>query len=158
MEKINKEIIAERFQKIQQHICEALEKEDGSEVQAGEQADFKVIEFSKSDKRIVLSHTYTWKEQPEEAKLFAAAKNWNYEPFLSKEQQKIPLPDTASLFPSIPLLPSDPRYVVFPAPAGGPRPAPNSWCPLPNSRSGPWNPKGTAHTPWLPAILPSPPC
>ncbi|MBI0399062.1 oxygen-dependent coproporphyrinogen oxidase [Cyclobacterium marinum] len=29
MEKINKEIIAERFQKIQQHICEALEKEDG---------------------------------------------------------------------------------------------------------------------------------
>ena len=29
-----------------------------------------------------------WKEQPEEAKLFAAAKNWNYEPFLSKEQQK----------------------------------------------------------------------
>lgn len=29
MEKISKEIIAERFQKIQQHICEALEKEDG---------------------------------------------------------------------------------------------------------------------------------
>ncbi len=51
----------------------SLEKEDGSEVQAGEQADFKVIEFSKSDKRIVLSHTYTWKEQPEESKKKAAA-------------------------------------------------------------------------------------
>lgn len=30
MEKIKKEIIADRFQKIQLHICEALEKEDGS--------------------------------------------------------------------------------------------------------------------------------
>jgi len=33
-----------------------LEKEDGSKAQAGETLEFKVIEFSKDDKRIVLSH------------------------------------------------------------------------------------------------------
>lgn len=43
-----------------------LEKEDGSKVEVGESTDFKVIEFSKSDKRIVLSHTSTFKEVEEE--------------------------------------------------------------------------------------------
>ncbi|MDX1628385.1 MAG: 30S ribosomal protein S1, partial [Fulvivirga sp.] len=33
-----------------------LEKEDGSQAEAGETLDFKVLEFSKDDKRIVLSH------------------------------------------------------------------------------------------------------
>ena len=36
-----------------------LKKEDGSAVQVGETLDFVVIEFSKDDKRIVLSHTNT---------------------------------------------------------------------------------------------------
>ncbi|HLT08103.1 MAG TPA: 30S ribosomal protein S1 [Cyclobacteriaceae bacterium] len=39
-----------------------LEKEDGSVVEVGEALDFKVTEFSKDDKRIVLSHTATFKE------------------------------------------------------------------------------------------------
>ncbi|TFV93101.1 30S ribosomal protein S1 [Algoriphagus kandeliae] len=39
-----------------------LEKEDGSQVEVGESLDFKVMEFSKDDKRIVLSHTATFKE------------------------------------------------------------------------------------------------
>src|SRR5690606_5605261 len=39
-----------------------LEKEDGSMVEVGEALDFKVTEFSKDDKRIVLSHTATFKE------------------------------------------------------------------------------------------------
>ncbi|MCC5938029.1 MAG: 30S ribosomal protein S1 [Lunatimonas sp.] len=39
-----------------------LEKEDGSQAEASEALDFKVIEFSKDDKRIVLSHTATFKE------------------------------------------------------------------------------------------------
>ncbi|GAB3017941.1 30S ribosomal protein S1 [uncultured Cyclobacterium sp.] len=40
-----------------------LEKEDGSQAEAGESLDFAVIEFSKDDKRIVLSHTATFKEE-----------------------------------------------------------------------------------------------
>ncbi len=40
-----------------------LEKEDGTQVAEGESAEFKVLEFSKDDKRIVLSHTATFKEE-----------------------------------------------------------------------------------------------
>src|SRR5690606_35220836 len=40
-----------------------LEKEDGTLVEVGEALDFKVTEFSKDDKRIVLSHTATFKEE-----------------------------------------------------------------------------------------------
>jgi small subunit ribosomal protein S1 len=50
-----------------------LEKEDGSTVEVGESLDFKVIEFSKDDKRIVLSHTATFKEDAK-ATATAAAK------------------------------------------------------------------------------------
>lgn len=39
-----------------------LEKENGDLVEVGEALDFKVTEFSKDDKRIVLSHTATFKE------------------------------------------------------------------------------------------------
>jgi len=39
-----------------------LEKEDGTLVEVGEALDFRVTEFSKDDKRIVLSHTATFKE------------------------------------------------------------------------------------------------
>lgn len=35
-----------------------LKKEDGSNVEVGETLDFVVVEFSKEDRRIVLSHTY----------------------------------------------------------------------------------------------------
>jgi small subunit ribosomal protein S1 len=48
-----------------------LEKADGSSVEVGEALDFRVTEFSKDDKRIVLSHTATFKE---EAKSAPAAK------------------------------------------------------------------------------------
>ncbi|WP_114747804.1 30S ribosomal protein S1 [Pleomorphovibrio marinus] len=40
-----------------------LEKEDGSQAEAGESLDFRVVEFSKDDKRIVLSHTASFKEE-----------------------------------------------------------------------------------------------
>ena len=50
-----------------------LEKEDGSNVEVGESLDFKVIEFSKDDKRIVLSHTATYKEDAKSAATSAAA-------------------------------------------------------------------------------------
>jgi small subunit ribosomal protein S1 len=39
-----------------------LQKEDGGKPEVGETLDFKVIEFSKGDKRILLSHTATYKE------------------------------------------------------------------------------------------------
>ena len=43
-------------------------KEDGSKLEVNEEADFKVIEFNKDSKRIVLSHsqTYTKKEEGSE--------------------------------------------------------------------------------------------
>ncbi len=46
-----------------------LQKEDGTTAKAGETLDFKVIEFSKENRRIVLSHTATFKEEkPKPAK------------------------------------------------------------------------------------------
>jgi small subunit ribosomal protein S1 len=39
-----------------------LQKEDGSMPKVGDKLDFKVIEFSKVTKRILLSHTRTWDE------------------------------------------------------------------------------------------------
>ena len=40
-----------------------LVKEDGSKLEPNEQADFKVIEFNKDSKRIVLSHTQTFEKK-----------------------------------------------------------------------------------------------
>lgn len=42
-----------------------LTKEDGSKAEIGETLDFKVLEFTKEDKRIILSHTNTFKESKE---------------------------------------------------------------------------------------------
>lgn len=39
-----------------------LQKEDGTMANEGETLDFKVQEFAKDEKRIILSHTATWKE------------------------------------------------------------------------------------------------
>jgi small subunit ribosomal protein S1 len=50
-----------------------LEKEDGSQVEVGESLDFKVTEFSKDDKRIVLSHTATFREEAKGAKKAGAS-------------------------------------------------------------------------------------
>ena len=40
-----------------------LEKEDGSKIKKGDSADFKVIEFNKEFKRVVVSHTGIFKEE-----------------------------------------------------------------------------------------------
>lgn len=45
-----------------------LGKEDGTFAEAGETLDFKVTEFSKEEKRIMLSHTKTWQEKSEPVK------------------------------------------------------------------------------------------
>ena len=44
-----------------------LKKEDGSIIKQGETDMFKVTEFSKENKKIVLSHTAIWQEEKEEA-------------------------------------------------------------------------------------------
>jgi small subunit ribosomal protein S1 len=41
-----------------------LKKEDGSNVKGDETIDFKVIEFSKENKKIILSHTRLFEEDP----------------------------------------------------------------------------------------------
>ena len=43
-----------------------LEKEDGSKLKKGESAEFKVIEFNKDYKRVVLSHSAVFKEMEKE--------------------------------------------------------------------------------------------
>ena len=50
-----------------------LEKEDGKKLKKGDASEFKVIEFNKEFKRIVASHTATFRE--EEEKNFKAASN-----------------------------------------------------------------------------------
>jgi len=50
-----------------------VEKEDGSPVEVGESVDFKVTEFSKDDKRIVLSHTAMFREEAKAPKKVATA-------------------------------------------------------------------------------------
>ena len=42
-----------------------LAKEDNSKIEVGESLDFKVLEFSKDDRRIVLSHKSTWSAEEE---------------------------------------------------------------------------------------------
>jgi small subunit ribosomal protein S1 len=51
-----------------------LGKEDGTFAEVGETLDFKVTEFSKEEKRIMLSHTKTWQEKNEPAKEVKAPK------------------------------------------------------------------------------------
>ncbi|MDB5243190.1 MAG: ribosomal protein [Spirosoma sp.] len=51
-----------------------LTKEDGTFAEVGENLDFKVTEFSKDEKRIMLSHSKTWGEKNEPAKEVKAPK------------------------------------------------------------------------------------
>ena len=51
-----------------------LQKEDGSQAQAGETLEFKVIEFNKDSKRIILSHSRTFEDPAREEKKAAAKK------------------------------------------------------------------------------------
>lgn len=57
-----------------------LSKEDGSKLNKGDVADFMVLEFSKEYRRIVVSHTATYKEEEEKAVKEAAKKVEKAEP------------------------------------------------------------------------------
>lgn len=80
-----------------------LKKEDGSNAADGETLDFRVVEFAKDEKRIILTHTGTWKEgamepAPEPA---AAAKKkkpkGNTLNKINQETEKSTLGDLAAL-------------------------------------------------------------
>ena len=51
-----------------------LQKEDGSQAQQGEELPFKVIEFNKDSKRIILSHSRTFEDPARDEKRAAARK------------------------------------------------------------------------------------
>jgi len=51
-----------------------LQKEDNSKTEVGESLDFKVLEFSKEDRRIVLSHKSIWSAEEEKPAAVAAKK------------------------------------------------------------------------------------
>jgi small subunit ribosomal protein S1 len=65
-----------------------LKKEDGSEPEVGEGLEFKVVEFSKDDRRIVLSHSSTYSE--EEEKAIAADSAKKKQPKVKKKQPGTP--------------------------------------------------------------------
>ncbi|MDY3318435.1 30S ribosomal protein S1 [Riemerella anatipestifer] len=52
-----------------------LEKEDGSKIKKGDEAEFKVIEFNKEFKRVVVSHTGLFREEEKKNVKEAAAKS-----------------------------------------------------------------------------------
>jgi small subunit ribosomal protein S1 len=52
-----------------------LVKEDGTQAQQGEELPFKVIEFVKETKRIILSHSRTFEEAKEEKKAARAPRH-----------------------------------------------------------------------------------
>lgn len=62
-----------------------LEKEDGSKIKKGEEADFKVIEFNKEFKRVVVSHTGIFRD--EEKKNAREASNRNVSSSSNNEER-----------------------------------------------------------------------
>ena len=75
-------------------LLKNLAKEDGSVAEVGESLDFKVMEFLKEEKRIVLSHAKTWQEK-EEPKVEEKAKPAKVEK--PKDVEKATLGDLESL-------------------------------------------------------------
>ncbi|MCH7412938.1 30S ribosomal protein S1 [Belliella sp. R4-6] len=74
-----------------------LEKADGSSVEVGEALDFKVTEFSKDDKRIVLSHTATFREEAKPAAAPKKAKKKEDAPSSAAPAEKSTLGDLDAL-------------------------------------------------------------
>ncbi len=77
-----------------------LKKEDGSMASEGETLEFKVLDFSKDDKRILLSHTSVWDkeaEQPKTAAKKSGGKKGNTLDKINKEVEKSTLGDLDAL-------------------------------------------------------------
>ena len=74
-----------------------LEKESGASAGGGEELDFKVLEFSKENKKILLSHTETFKQAAEKAKKPAAKTAKKEVEKIQDTQQKSTLGDLEAL-------------------------------------------------------------
>ena len=76
-----------------------LQKEDGSQAKQGETLDFKVIEFNKDAKRIILSHSRIFEDEQkaEVRKAKKAAKPQAEEPAVANNLEKTTLGDISSL-------------------------------------------------------------
>jgi small subunit ribosomal protein S1 len=77
-----------------------LVKEDGTKAEQGESLEFKVLEFSKEDKRIVLSHTSVFsyvEEEPQTAKKKATGKGGKGIDKINQEAEKSTLGDIEAL-------------------------------------------------------------
>ncbi len=77
-------------------VTRNLQKEDGTTVEAGENIDFKVMEFSKDDRRILLSHTNTFKEEAAKPKKKPASKRSTIDK-INQEAEKSTLGDLSAL-------------------------------------------------------------
>ena len=76
-----------------------LQKEDGTQAKQGETLDFKVIEFNKDAKRIILSHSRIFEDEQkaEVRKSKKAAKAQAEEPVVNNNLEKTTLGDISSL-------------------------------------------------------------
>jgi small subunit ribosomal protein S1 len=72
-----------------------IAKEDGTNAESGEALDFKVMEYSIDDKKVVLSHTKTWQEKNEPAAEEKPAKAAKAEK--AKDSEKSTLGDLEAL-------------------------------------------------------------
>jgi small subunit ribosomal protein S1 len=70
-----------------------LEKEGGSSAGVGEELDFKVLEFSKENKKILVSHTETLKQAEKKAKKSSAKETKKAVDKIQETQQKSTLGD-----------------------------------------------------------------
>ncbi|MBC8265917.1 MAG: 30S ribosomal protein S1 [Flavobacteriales bacterium] len=70
-----------------------LEKENGASAGVGEELDFKVLEFSKENKKILVSHTATFKQAEEKAKKSSAKTTKKVVEKIQQTQQKSTLGD-----------------------------------------------------------------
>jgi small subunit ribosomal protein S1 len=66
-----------------------LRKEDGTEAKVDEQLDFKVLEFNKNARKIVVSHTRVFEESPEDAKRTVVAERKASAKMANKTMKKI---------------------------------------------------------------------
>ena len=74
-----------------------LEKESGASAGVGEELDFKVLEFSKENKKILLSHTSTFKKEEEKEKKKAVKSTKKVVEKIQDTQQKSTLGDLDAL-------------------------------------------------------------
>ncbi len=77
-------------------LLKNLTKEDGTVAEAGETLDFKVMEFSKEDKKIILSHTHVYAD-PDESKKRTKKKKQDTISKINKDTEKDTLGDIEAL-------------------------------------------------------------